>query len=198
MNMLLLATGNPGKRREMQVLLAALGEIDLITPEDIGVQLVISEHGATYAENAALKARAYAEASGLPSLADDSGLEVEALRGAPGLHSARYLARPGATDADRRAYLLEQLRGIPRPWLACFRCSVAVAQPGDELRTFEGMCPGEIIPEERGVNGFGYDPIFQLSDTGRTMAELSMEEKNRLSHRAKAVQAALPYLHTLL
>jgi XTP/dITP diphosphohydrolase len=198
MNQLLLATGNPGKLGEMQALLADLGKIELLTPAEIGLRLEILEDGATYAENAALKARAYAEASGLTTLADDSGLEVAVLGGAPGLRSARYLPQPGATDADRRAYLLRQLQAYPRPWLARFRCSVAVFRPGEALLTFEGTCPGEIIPEERGTNGFGYDPIFLLSQTGRTMAELSMEEKNRLSHRGWAVRAALPYLQTLL
>lgn len=198
MRPLLLATGNPGKLREMRALLAELGKIQLLTSQEIELKLEIREDGSTYTENAALKARSYAEAAGLATLADDSGLEVKVLGGAPGLHSARYLPQPGATDADRRAYLLSQLQAYPRPWQARFRCCVAVALPGGELRTFEGICPGEIIPEERGTNGFGYDPVFLLPETGRTMAELSMEEKNRLSHRARAVQAAIPYLRTLL
>lgn len=198
MRPLLLATGNPGKLREMRALLADLGKIRLLTPKEIGLKLEITEDGSTYSENAALKAGAYAEASGLATLADDSGLEVNVLGDAPGLHSARYLPQAGATDADRRAYLLSQLQVYPRPWEARFRCCVAVALPGAKIRTFEGICPGEIIPEERGTNGFGYDPIFLLPGTGRTMAELNMVEKNRLSHRARAVQAAVPYLQTLL
>ena len=195
---LLLATGNPGKLREMQALLADLGKVDLLTPAMIGITLDVQEDGASYAENAALKARAYADASGLLTMADDSGLEVEALGGAPGLRSARYAPQPAPTDSDRRAYLLHRLQDYPRPWKARFRSTVAIALPGEGMRFFEGICPGEIIPEERGTNGFGYDPIFFLPETGRTIAELSMDEKNRLSHRARAVQAAIPYLQTLL
>jgi len=119
---------------------------------------------------------------------------VDALDGLPGLHSARFVARPDATDADRRQALLEHLRGKPRPWLARFRCWVAVVTPDGETHLAEGVCPGEIIPEERGQNGFGYDPIFYLPELGKTMAELSMDEKNRLSHRARAVRAAVPWL----
>ncbi|TLM99763.1 non-canonical purine NTP pyrophosphatase, partial [bacterium] len=149
-------------------------------------------------ENAALKARAYAAASGLPALADDSGLEVDALGGAPGLHSARYSPQPNASDADRRVLLLANLRGKPRPWAAHFHCSVAIALPDGTLRFSEGQVYGEILPVERGSNGFGYDALFLLAELGRTMAELSGEEKNTLSHRARAVHAALPVLRQLL
>jgi XTP/dITP diphosphohydrolase len=193
---LLLATNNPGKRREIQALLADL-PVKLVTPAMLGLQLDVVEDGATYQENAALKGRAFAQAAGLPALADDSGLEVDALDGAPGLHSARYAPQPGATDADRRAYLLANLRGRPRPWTARFRCWVALAQPGGGLEFAEGVCPGEIIPEARGSDGFGYDPIFLLPELGRTMAELTMAEKNRLSHRARAVLAARPLIAAL-
>jgi XTP/dITP diphosphohydrolase len=140
------------------------------------------------------KARAYAAASGLVALADDSGLEVDALNGAPGLYSARYSAKPGATDADRRKYLLENLHTRPRPWKAHFHATVAIAQPAGEIRFADGNCYGEIIPEERGMNGFGYDPIFFIPDKGCTMAELEQEEKNKLSHRGLAVKAAIPIL----
>jgi XTP/dITP diphosphohydrolase len=190
---LLIATSNPGKLKEMQALLAGLA-VSLVLPRDLGIRLEVEENGLTYAENAALKARAYGAASGLITLADDSGLEVDALHGQPGLHSARYAPNPGATDADRRAFLLKNLNGQPHPWTAHFHCTVAVLVPGMDIHFAEGICPGEIIAEERGFNGFGYDPIFLLPGLGRSMAELDMDEKNHLSHRARAVQAAIPFL----
>ena len=193
---LLIATTNPGKRIEMQALLAGL-DVLLVLPQDIGIQIDVVEDGLTYAENAALKAHAFCAASGMITLADDSGLEVDTLDGHPGLHSARYSPLPGATDADRRQYLLQNLAGRPRPWTARFHCTVAVAAPGREIQFAQGICPGEIIDHERGTHGFGYDPLFLLSEAGRTMAELSMDEKNRLSHRARAVHAALPLIKAL-
>lgn len=189
MSKLLLATNNPGKVKEIIAITHDWG-VKVITPESIGLRLEIEENGHTYAENAALKARAFARASGLLSMADDSGLEVDVLGGKPGLHSARFSPLPNASDADRRAYLLEQLRGLPQPWTARFRCIIAMASPDGETRFAEGVCPGEIIPEERGSNGFGYDPIFLLPETGLTMAQLPMQEKNLISHRARAVRAA--------
>jgi XTP/dITP diphosphohydrolase len=191
---LLLATNNPGKRKELRQLLGNLPQIELVTPKERGISLAIEETGSTYRANAALKSQAYARTSGLVVLADDSGLEVDALDGAPGLYSARYSRQPGATDADRRAFLLRNLGDIPRPWTARFRAVVAVAVPGEEIRFAEGVCEGEIIPEERGSNGFGYDPIFYMPELGQTMAELSDESKNRVSHRGRAVRAALPIL----
>jgi XTP/dITP diphosphohydrolase len=190
---LLLASNNPGKLREMRALLGDLPMM-LVTPQQVGVHLEVVEDGNTYAENASRKALAFTRAAGLPTLADDSGLEVEALHGEPGLHSARYLPRVSATDADRRAYLLEKLRGIPQPWRARFCCTVALADSSGNIYFAEGACPGEIIPQERGQDGFGYDPIFLLNGLGRTMAELTMTEKNRLSHRARAIMAARPLL----
>lgn len=186
---LLIATNNPGKLEEMKALLGELS-ILLVTPSDLGLDLNVVEDGLTYAENAKKKAAAFAHATGLISMADDSGLEVDALDRAPGVYSARYLSKPGATDADRRAYLLENLRSKPRPWRARFRATVAIAIPQGGIRVCEGECPGEIIPEERGTGGFGYDRIFLVSGSGRTMAELSMDEKNRISHRARAVLKA--------
>ena len=200
---LLIASTNPGKLYEFQEIFAGLNltwlsHVTLQLPADLGIQLQVDETGATYAENAALKALAYSRASGLLTLADDSGLEVEALDGRPGLHSARYVLDPLATDADRRALLLKNLQGKPRPWRAAFQCVLALAQTGGDLSLHTGTCPGEIIPEERGSNGFGYDPIFWLPQLGRTMAELTTAEKNQLSHRARAVLAALPTLQKLL
>ena len=196
MKKLLIATNNKGKVKELQELLQGL-EAELVTPADIHLTLDVEEDGRDYAENAAKKAIAFARASGLISLADDSGLEVDALDGAPGLYSARYHPKPGATDADRRAYMRENLQGKPQPWTARFHATIAIAIPEGELHVVEGNCHGEIIPEERGSNGFGYDPIFYIPETGMTMAELGMEEKNRLSHRAKAVMNALPILRSI-
>lgn len=197
MDKILIASGNLGKLREIQALLTGL-DIVLITPVMIGLEMDVKEEGFTYAENAAAKAEAYAAASGLISLADDSGLEVDALNGAPGLYSARFSPLPHATDADRRAYLLSKLLALPRPWTARFRCTVAIAAPGQDIRFAEGACPGEIIPEERGTDGFGYDPIFYIPELGQTMAELPMEEKNQISHRSRAIQASRPILEKLL
>jgi XTP/dITP diphosphohydrolase len=188
-----IASTNPGKLREFEEILEG-SPFQFCLPSALGIALEVVENGRTYAENAALKARAYALASGRVALADDSGLEVDALGGQPGLYSARYSAKPGATDADRRAYLLENLRDKPRPWHAHFHCTVAVATPLGEVFFADGDCSGEIIPQERGSNGFGYDPVFLLPQRGLTMAELSSAEKNQMSHRALAVKAALPML----
>ena len=202
MTKLLIATNNKGKLLEIQALLHDIN-VELLTPAQVNLNLEVDETGKTYAENAALKGVAFARGSGLLTLADDSGLEVQALDGLPGIISARFAPLPDATDADRRAYLLMRLRDKPRPWLARFRCVVALVRTGlnsvsdtsaPDVRFTEGICPGEIIPTERGQNGFGYDPIFLLPEIGRTMAELTMEEKNHLSHRARAIQAALPIL----
>jgi len=208
---LLLATNNPGKVSEMRAILSELPQLKLFTPQDLGLKIKVAEVGKSYAENAAIKARAFAQASGMTTLADDSGLEVELLDGEPGLHSARYLPQPDATDADRRAYLLERLAGKPRPWRARFRCTVAIAEPASpraalaagehlwdsEVQFAEGACEGQIIPEERGQGGFGYDPIFLVAGSKQTMAELDAEEKNQISHRARAVRAAFPLLRNL-
>lgn len=190
---LLIATNNQGKIIELQEILSDL-PVELVTPAQIGLNLEVEEDGHTYAENASKKALAFARASGLISLADDSGLEVDALGGAPGLYSARYSPKPGAKDADRRAYLLENLQGQTRPWQAHFHATIAVATPQEDLYFAEGDCPGEIIPGERGTGGFGYDPIFYLTELGKTMAELPSKEKNRLSHRGRAALAAKPIL----
>ncbi len=194
---LLIATNNKGKIREIRAILQEL-ELELVTPTDLGLELDVEEDGQTYAENAIKKALAFSNASGLTALADDSGLEVDALDGAPGLHSARYAPLPNATDADRRAILLLNLSRKPRPWAARFRATVAIASPGRDVTTVEGSCPGEIIPEERGEGGFGYDPIFRLEGLNKTMAELEMDEKNRLSHRGQALRKAIPILTELL
>ena len=210
---LLIATNNQGKVKELHELLQGM-DIDLVTPSQIGLDLDVLEDGLTYAENATKKAVAFAQASNLISLADDSGLEVDALNGAPGLYSARYGSTNGEklSDADRRKYLLSKLQDQPRPWTARFHATIAIAMPklwsptdllsdmqeqAPALQILEGICEGEIIPTERGTGGFGYDPIFLLPELGRTMSELSMDEKNRLSHRAKAVLNAKGILEML-
>ena len=205
MTSLLIATNNVGKIKEIRALLQDMHlEAEILAPAQIGLDLHVEENGNTYAENAARKAIAFAQVSGLPVLADDSGLEVDALNGSPGIRSARFSPLPNATDAGRRAYLLERLEGHPRPWTARFRCVVAVTKPEnssnqvEDVRFSEGVCPGEIIPEERGNNGFGYDPLFLIPALNRTMAELTMPEKNRLSHRAHAVRAARTILIDVL
>ena len=198
MNQLLIATNNKGKIKELHELLDDLG-IELVTPSHIGLDLDVVEDGLTYAENATKKAIAFAQASNLISLADDSGLEVDALGGAPGLYSARYGSTDGnkLSDADRRAFLIQNLQDTPSPWTARFHATIAIAVPNGETQLAEGWCEGEIIPEERGTGGFGYDPIFLLPEFGKTMAELSSENKNRLSHRARAVMNAKPSLKLL-
>jgi XTP/dITP diphosphohydrolase len=197
---LLIATNNKGKLKELQDLLKDTG-IDFVTPAQINLDLDVIEDGQTYAENAAKKAIAFTRASGLVSLADDSGLEVDALGGAPGLYSARYGSPDGhvvkLSDAERRAFLIRNLQAKPRPWTARFHATLAISVPNDETHLAEGFCEGEIIPEERGTGGFGYDPVFLLTELGKTMAELSMEEKNRLSHRARAVMNAKGILKKL-
>jgi XTP/dITP diphosphohydrolase len=196
MTTLLLGSENRGKLIEIQSILADLS-ITLLLPGDLGIHLQVDENGLSYAENAALKAQAYQRASGLVTLADDSGLEVDALDGRPGVHSHRFSPLPDASDADRRVYLLELLAGKPRPWSAHFHCTVAIATPAGQVYYAEGECQGEIIPEERGQDGFGYDPVFFLPEYGATMAELGRIMKNRISHRANAIQAARPYLRTV-
>lgn len=193
---LLIATENPGKLREIREILSGLG-FELISPGDIGLHLKIVEDGQTYADNAVKKALAYARVSGLAALGDDSGLEVDVLDSAPGIFSARYSSKPGASDADRRAYLLEKLASKPRPWRAHFCATVAIVTPQGQVRLASGECPGEIIPQERGRNGFGYDPIFFLPEFGRTMAELDEAHKNRISHRGRALENARPILQEM-
>lgn len=197
MKSLLIASSNPGKLREFQAILQGLG-VNLVLPADVGVTLQVEEDGVDYYENALKKARAYSQSSGLITLADDSGLEVDALHGAPGLHSARYSPKPGATDADRRAYLLQQLIKYSQPWPAHFHCTLVVALPDGDHYTYFGDCYGEIIPEERGEHGFGYDPIFLVDGREQTMAEIPEEEKNLISHRGRAALAALPTLEKIL
>lgn len=200
MDRLLVATNNPGKLREYRDLLAGLPEtVEISFPAQEGIDLEVEEVGETFDENARIKAVAYAQASGLLTLADDSGLEVDALDGAPGVRSARY-AGPGASDADRYRKLLADLAGIPPGQRSArFRCVVALALPEGPVYTAEGRCEGNIGFSARGEHGFGYDPVFIVDGFGgKTLAELSPEVKNRISHRARAMEAALPTLRRLL
>jgi XTP/dITP diphosphohydrolase len=197
MRSIILATHNKGKVTEIKELLASL-DLKVYIPADLGLTLDVVEDGHSYAENATKKAVAFAQISGMPALGDDSGLEVDALHGQPGLHSHRFCPIPNATDADRRKYLLKQLADKPRPWIAYFRATVAIASTTGNIKLATGQCKGEIIPEERGNNGFGYDPIFFIPEIGHTMAELELHEKNSLSHRAQAIQNAIPILNEVL
>ena len=190
MRKILLSSTNAGKLKELKALLKPTQWV-LLTPADLNLHLSVEETGVTYLENATLKAKAFCNISGLPALADDTGLEVFALDGAPGLHSARFVPVENATDAARRARLLSLLALHPRPWLAQFCCSVVLVFPDGTMLCADGSCRGEIIPEERGSHGFGYDPVFLFSSEGKTMAELPMAQKNLVSHRAKAVRNLL-------
>jgi XTP/dITP diphosphohydrolase len=186
---LLLATNNPGKLAELRLLLAGL-PYRLSSPAEIGLNLEVPETGNTYVANARFKARAFARASGRLTLADDSGLEVEALHWAPGIMSARY-AGSGASDSDRVAFLLDKIKTIPsEKRTARFRCVIAIAYPDGKVRLCSGSCRGQIAPSPRGSHGFGYDPIFYFPRLEKTMAELPTEVKNCISHRARAVHHA--------
>lgn len=193
---LLLATTNAGKIREFRELLAGSGWT-LLTPAEVGLDLTVEETGDSYAENARLKAEAYARASGLTALADDSGIEVDALDGAPGVHSARY-AGQDTTHAHKIKVLLAAIRDVPpERRTARFRAVIAISPPQGPTRYAEGVCEGAIAERPSGAGGFGYDPIFLVGDSGRTMAELSVAEKNIVSHRARALRAAAAILEEL-
>ena len=193
---LLVATNNPGKVREYEALLRGL-PLTLTYPAQEGIDIEVEETGSTFAENARLKAMAYAGASDLLTLADDSGLEVDALGGEPGTRSARYAGQE-ASDEDRYRLLLSKLEGVP--WerrTARFRCVIAVARLQGEVHIAEGTCEGVIAFEPKGEHGFGYDPVFYMAEHGQTMAELEPEVKNRISHRARAAQGARRILQEL-
>lgn len=184
---LLIATHNAGKAREFEAIFADLG-LTLRTLDDLGITEDIEETGTTFEENARLKAEGYAKMSGLPTLADDSGLEVAALNGEPGVYSARY---GGVKGEAQLRYLLSKLEGVSfHNRLARFVCTIALALPGYETEFVHGTLPGVIEFEPRGSNGFGYDPLFLIIDSNKTLAEMLPEEKNKISHRAQAAKAA--------
>jgi XTP/dITP diphosphohydrolase len=193
---LLVATNNAGKLREYVELLNGL-PFELSTLAGEGILDEIEETGLTLEENAVQKASAYAALSGLITLADDSGLEVDALGGEPGPLSRRY-AGDNATDRERNDFLLSKLKDVP--WEkrgARFRCVIAIATPGGRMETCEGVCEGVIAFDSRGRGGFGYDPVFCLPQLNKRVAELTLEEKNAISHRARAAQKARPLLEAL-
>lgn len=198
---LVMATRNPGKIRELRELLQDLG-IRLLSLADFPELPEIAETGATFADNAAAKAREVARRTQLPALADDSGLEVAALGGRPGVFSARYAqdrtapAAPG--DADNWRKLLDELRGVPEARRqARFVCEIALALPDGRLFRARGECPGRIATAPQGDQGFGYDPVFWVPDYGATMAQLGLAVKNRISHRARALNALKELLASL-
>lgn len=192
---LLLGTNNPGKLREFQMLFQGL-PWRLVTPEEAGVFMTVEETGNTYEENARTKALAYARASRLVSLADDSGLEVDALSGLPGINSARFGGR--TTDRSRVEYLLSLMKDIPpEKRSARFVCIIAIATPEGRVDSVRGECYGFITMEPRGESGFGYDPVFYFPELGKTLAELPLDIKNRVSHRGKAAREAYRLLERL-
>lgn len=186
---ILLATKNRAKVREYSRVLEGI-PYEIVTLDEKGIYQTVDETGKTLEENAGLKAKSYAHQSNLLTLADDSGLEVDALGGEPGALSARY-AGEGASDNDRIDYLLAKLKGIP--WeerTARFRCLIAIASPQGEVEFCQGECQGIIALEPKGENGFGYDPIFYIYQLEKTMAELTLDEKNQISHRGQAARKA--------
>jgi XTP/dITP diphosphohydrolase len=190
---LLIASHNPGKIREFDAIFNHL-TVEYLTLNDVGITEPIPETGDSYAANALLKATAACRATGLFTLADDSGLEVDALGGRPGLYAARY-AGPNATNADRWAKLLAELGETQQAGRAArFRCAIALAHPSGETQVVEGVCEGQIAFAPAGTGGFGYDPLFYLPEYGCTMAELDEALKNQVSHRARAAQKAKPII----
>ena len=191
MTIMIVATGNPGKLKEMQAYLAELDWDIRLKPEEIDVE----ETGSSFAENACLKASQVAKLTGHWAIADDSGLAVDALGGAPGIYSARY--GNCNSDAERIVYLLKELNDHPNRQ-AQFVCVIAIAQPdGAIVLQAEGVCPGEILDTPSGAGGFGYDPIFYVPDYKMTFADMPTDLKHQISHRGKAFQALIPKLKTL-
>jgi XTP/dITP diphosphohydrolase len=194
---LLVATHNQGKVVELAELLADL-EVALVGLDDLGVTLEVAETGETFRENAVLKAETYAREAGLLTLADDSGLEVDALAGRPGVHTARF-GGAALNARERYEYLLRQLEGVP--WSersARFRCVVALARPDGLVATRDGVLPGHIALSPAGDGGFGYDPVFYIDEQEQTLAQLPAAVKNRISHRGRAVAAIKPLLREVI
>ena len=190
-----LATHNPGKLREMGEILKDFG-IEVVSPKDLGITVDVEETGTTFAENAMLKAKAICKEANLPAIADDSGLCVDALNGAPGVYSARY-GGEGLDDKGRYMLLLSSLRGAPTR-AAHFACAVACAFPNGDTLTAEGRCDGSIAYAPLGEGGFGYDPVFLLPGTGKTFGQLTQEEKSAVSHRGRALREFSEKLETYL
>ena len=190
-----LATHNPGKLAEMKTILSGLG-VEAVSPAEAGVEVDVEETGTTFAENAMLKAKAVCAAAGLPAIADDSGLCVNALNGGPGVYSARY-GGEGLDDAGRRRLLLQNLRGQTTR-AAHFTCAVACAFPNGDTLEAEGRCDGAIAFAPLGEGGFGYDPVFLIPEKGKTFGQIGPEEKSKISHRGKALAAFTEKLRAYL
>jgi len=189
MRTLLLATTNEHKLDEFRTIFRDL-PFTLLSLRDIHIDMDVEETGTTFAENAILKAQAYAQAANMLALADDSGIEIDALGGAPGVYSARFAGRE-ASYAERFRLIYERLQDVPpSERTARFRCAIALAEPSGYLRVVEGTIEGVIAESARGENGFGYDPIFLVPESGKTTAEMAPAEKNRISHRGRAAEAA--------
>ena len=196
MSKLLLATTNRGKVREYRHLLGGL-PFELVIPNEVGIEIAVEENYPSYEENARMKATAYAGASRIITLADDSGVEVDALDGEPGIRSARA-AGEEASDKDRIEHLLSRLKDVP--WekrTARFKCVIAIAAPEGRVDLCQGECQGLIAFEPEGESGFGYDPVFYLPELGKTMAELPLDIKNQISHRGRAAREAYKVLERL-
>jgi len=187
-----LATANPGKIKEMRDILGRMG-FDVVSRSDVGVDFDIEETGTSFKENAMLKAQAICKATGLPAIADDSGLVVDALGGEPGVYSSSY-GSAEFNDIQRCDYLIKKMQGMEQR-AAKFVCTIICLFPNGESIVSEGECYGEILGEPRGTSGFGYDPVFLVSDLGKTMAELSADEKNEVSHRGNALRKFAEGMH---
>ncbi|WP_298830459.1 XTP/dITP diphosphatase [uncultured Planococcus sp.] len=187
MKRIVIATQNKGKAKDFETLLSPLG-YEVLTLLDVAEDMDVEETGVTFEENAILKAEAVSKALGIPVISDDSGLEIDALNGEPGVYSARYAGAAKSDDANIDK-ALEKLSGVPdSERTARFRCVLAVAAPGQKTETFSGSCEGTILHERRGDNGFGYDPIFYVPALGKAMAELQPHEKAAISHRGNALR----------
>ena len=190
-----LATHNPGKLKEMGAILARFG-VEVVSPKDLGLTVDVEETGATFAENAMLKAKAICDAAGLPAIADDSGLCVDALNGGPGVYSARY-GGESLDDKGRYMLLLNNMRGQTTR-AAHFACAIACAFPNGDTLTAEGRCDGTIAFAPMGEGGFGYDPVFFVPEKAKTFGQLTAEEKSAISHRGRALESFVGKLETYL
>ena len=190
MEKLIVASNNPNKLKEFAAILG--GRYEIVSMRDAGIDADIEENGTTFEENALIKAQYVMDVSGCAAIADDSGLEVDALDGAPGVYSARYCGRHGDDEANNDL-LLENLRNVPAPRTGRYVAAIALVRPGREPVIRRGVCEGEILFERRGTGGFGYDPLF-LCEAGETFAQISMEKKNAISHRKRGIAAVLEAL----
>ena len=187
MEKLIVASNNKNKLREFAAIMG--GRYEIVSMREAGIDCDIEENGTTFEENALIKAEFVAKATGCAAIADDSGLEVDALGGAPGVYSARYCGRHGDDEANNDL-LLENLKDVPAPRTGRYVAAIALVRPGKDAIVRRGTCDGEILFERRGQGGFGYDPLFQC-ETGETFAEVSMETKNAISHRKRGITAVL-------